>query len=191
MMSYLMTATPIAVWAVGLNRPARLGRSVASGGDVQPSLILKSIDIDRHLWRIITVGWVFLLASLLTLLSGEQLINFTLGLVFLGFGWSFVYIGASTLLVTTLPQADQPKAQMINELFIWAASAAAAGASGLILAKIGWLRLIFIASVPIGFMASLFLVSSRHRRKSWLLPASDGVLYRRETHRGRSPPFRA
>jgi len=43
-----------------------------------PSLILKLIDIDRHLWRIVTLGCL-LLASLLMILSGEQLINFNLG----------------------------------------------------------------------------------------------------------------
>jgi hypothetical protein len=75
------------------------------------------------------------------------------------------------LLVTMLPQADQSKAQMINELFIWAASATAAGASGWILATIGWFQLVAIACVPIGVMAGLAVASSR-RRKSWLLPAS-------------------
>jgi hypothetical protein len=50
--------------------------------------------------------------------------------VFLGFGWSFVYIGASALLVDHAAQADQSKAPMINELFIWTASATAAGNLG-------------------------------------------------------------
>jgi predicted MFS family arabinose efflux permease len=165
MMSYLMTATPIAVVGCGFEPTA--AAQVVQWHLVamfSPSLILKFIDMDRHLWRIIATGCAFLLASLLTLLGGEQLINFTLGLVFLGFGWSFVYIGATTLLVTTLPQADQPKAQMINELFIWAASAAAAGASGWILAEMGWLRLIWMAGVPVGSMAALFVVSRRRHR---------------------------
>jgi hypothetical protein len=60
---------------------------------------------------------------------------------------------------------------MINELFIWAASTTAAGASGWILATIGWFQLVAIACVPIGVMAGLAVASSR-RRKSWLLPAS-------------------
>jgi hypothetical protein len=42
--------------------------------------------VANNLWRIVAVGCPFLLASLLMLLSGEQLVNFTLGLVFLGFG---------------------------------------------------------------------------------------------------------
>ena len=103
---------------------------MASGGDVQP---VAYPEIHRH--RPASMAHYrdrvrFSPGKFADLLGGEQLINFTLGLVFLGLGWSFVYIGATTLLVTTLPQADQPKAQMINELFIWAASAAAAGASG-------------------------------------------------------------
>jgi hypothetical protein len=67
------------------------------------------------------------------------------------------------LLVTTLPQADQSKAQMINELFIWAASAAA-GASGWVLAVIGWLQLVVLGCIPIAVMACLAIAASRRRK---------------------------
>jgi hypothetical protein len=73
---------------------------------------------------------------------------------------------------------------MINELFIWAASAAAAGASGWILAEMGWLRLIFSASVPVGFMVALFLVSRRRiipaGTASWRRPGFAGRNDRRD-----------
>ena len=119
MMSYLMTATPIAV--VGCGFPPAAAAQVVQWHLVamfSPSLVLKFIDIDRYLWRIVELGCCFLMGTLLILLGGQRLIDFSLGLVFLGFGWSFVYVGASTLLVTTLPQADQSKAQMINELHL-------------------------------------------------------------------------
>ena len=80
MMSYLMTATPIAV--VGCGFEPNAAAQVVQWHLVamySPSLILKFIDIDRHLWRIVTLGCLFLTASVLMLLSGEQLINFNLG----------------------------------------------------------------------------------------------------------------
>ncbi|GEO41458.1 MFS transporter [Skermanella aerolata] len=172
MMSYLMTATPIAV--VGCGFPPDAAAQVVQWHLVamfSPSLVLKFIDIDRHLWRIVGLGCCFLMGSLLILLGGQRLIDFNLGLVFLGFGWSFVYVGASTLLVTTLPQADQSKAQMINELFIWAASAAAAGASGWVLAVIGWFHLVVLGCIPIAVMACLAIAASRRRKLDHLLQA--------------------
>ena len=60
---------------------------------------------------------------------------------------------------------------MINELFIWAASAAAAGASGWVLAVIGWFHLVVLGCIPIAVMACLAIAASRRRKLDHLLQA--------------------
>ena len=82
-------------------------------------------------------------------LMGIHFENFAVGLILLGLGWNFGFIGGTTLLTTTYEPAERNKAQGLNDFLIFGTTALASLSAGKLL---GVLRLEFgqLCRVPDG-----------------------------------------
>ncbi len=63
-------------------------------------------------------------------LLGIELINFYVGLIFLGIGWNFGFIGATTMLASSYKESERGKAQGMNDFFVFGFVTLASLASG-------------------------------------------------------------
>ena len=64
--------------------------------------------------------------------------HFILGLVLLGLGWNFMFIGGTTLLGETYRNDEQSKAQAVNDFAVFTTVAISSLGSGILQAKLGW-----------------------------------------------------
>ena len=106
--------------------------------------------------RIILAGVVLNVVSMASNLIGIELINFWFGLVSLGLGWNFMFIGGTTLLTESYCQSEQEKTQAANDFLVFATISVATFSSGALQNGFGWAAVNGAIVVPL--TAALFAV---------------------------------
>ena len=148
-MTMVMTATPLAVIGCGL--PASDVSSVIQWhvvGMFAPSFFTGSLVRRYGAPRIMQVGFLLLLGHVVLALSGIEFLNFLSGLILLGVGWNFAFIGGTALLTETYRPAEQLKVQAVNEFAIFGLVAFATLSAGWLYDRFGWVTL-NLAVVPL------------------------------------------
>jgi MFS family permease len=163
-MSLLMTATPLAMthhhfafsdwrsviqWhALGMFFP-----SLATG------FIINRLGVLNVLW----IGAVLLLLAVAADLAGLGFWNFWTGLLLLGIGWNFLYVGGSALLAEGYRTSERAKVQGLNDFLIFGTVGAASFASGALHSAFGWAAVNYgvLPLVAATLAATLWLMSRR------------------------------
>jgi MFS family permease len=108
---------------------------------------------------------VLLISAALVGIAGVDLVNFWLGLIILGVGWNFGFIGATAMLTTTYRPAERGRVQGLNDFLVFGFVAVASLASGTLLTTSGWATvnaIVFpVVAVSLIGLAWLALVSRR------------------------------
>ncbi len=147
-MVLLMTATPIAMqgdefpfsniaWVIQWHVLGMYAPSFFTG-----SLIRRFSSRTVILW-----GCMILALCVLVNLLGNSFWHYLVGLLLLGVGWNFTFIGATHLLTYTYEPAEQGKVQGINEFMVFTAAALGSLLAGVGVDKLGWVWL-NLASLP-------------------------------------------
>lgn len=71
-------------------------------------------------------------------LSGSAVVHFWGGLLLLGLGWNFLFIGATALLTETYLSAEKTKAQALNDFLVFGTMAMTSFSSGAAQNTLGW-----------------------------------------------------
>lgn len=87
---------------------------------------------------VMQVGVVLLVGSIVSSIAGTSIPHFWVGLLLLGVGWNFLFIGATTLLTEAYRPEEKAKVQALNDFFVFGSSAAGSFAAGHLLHTIGW-----------------------------------------------------
>ncbi|MDG2237976.1 MAG: MFS transporter [Arenicellales bacterium] len=103
-----------------------------------PSFFTGNLIARFGVIRIMSVGAILLLASILIGLGGISVFHFLFELVFLGLGWNFLFIGGTTLLTETYTVPEKAKAQGLNDLLVFGMVALTALSSGFLHEWAGW-----------------------------------------------------
>lgn len=165
-MVFVMTATPLAMagchhgfghtaqviqWhVVAMFAPSFLtGRLIARFGAAQ-----------------IVLGGLFLCAAAAVVnVSGTSVPHFQIGLILLGLGWNFAYLGVTTTLARVAPE-ERAAAQGLNDLLSFLSVAIASFLAGVVEHTVGW-RVLNLAVLPllalVGLGVALQLRSNRAR----------------------------
>ena len=131
MMNLVMTSTPLAVVGCGYS-PSDAANVVSAHVIAMflPSFFTGHL-ISRYGEELIVCIGLFLLAFAgIVALSGVQLENFFLALIFIGLGWNFGFIGATTLLTNSHSEAERGRIQGMNDLFVFGGVTVASFSSG-------------------------------------------------------------
>jgi MFS family permease len=120
MMNLVMTSTPLAV--VGCGYSPSDAANVVSAHVI--AMFLPSFFTGHLITRygeelIVGIGLFFLALAGIVALSGVNLENFFLALVFIGLGWNFGFIGATTMLTNSHSEAERGRIQGMNDLFVF------------------------------------------------------------------------
>ncbi|MBI1244130.1 MAG: MFS transporter [Alphaproteobacteria bacterium] len=138
-MSLLMNATPLAMVACGFtfDDAARTiqGHALAM---FAPSFFTGALIARFGLLNMMMAGAALLGVCALIALSGIEFWHFYIGLVVLGLGWNFLYVGATSLLTQTYVPAEKAKVQAANDFLVFGTVSAAAVASGWLQHSVGW-----------------------------------------------------
>ena len=65
-------------------------------------------------------------------------INYLIALIFLGFGWNFLFISGTSLLVLSYREEEKFKAQGFNDLIVYSIQAIASLSAGVFLTLTSW-----------------------------------------------------
>jgi len=116
--------------------------------------------------RIIVIGLLLLAVSGLVALIGKSLPIFHLSLILLGVGWNFGFIGATTLLQSSLEAEEGPLIQGTNDTIVAIFSSIAALMSGALYTSIGWPSIALMAIVVSSVKILLWAITSVRWRKA-------------------------
>lgn len=139
MMSLVMTATPLAMLGCNLAfEDAAFVIQWHALGMFAPSFVTGSIIRRFGTVRVMLVGAALLAACVAVDLSGIALANFWAGLLLLGVGWNFLFVGATTLLTETYRPEEKAKVQAVNDFLVFGAVSLSSFSSGALLSRFGW-----------------------------------------------------
>ena len=113
--------------------------------------------------NIILTGVLLLSLCVSINFTGETVIHFWSSLIFLGVGWNFVFVGATTQLTETYTPAEKAKAQALNDFIVFGTVTLTSLSSGAVQNLLGW-QTINMAVLPfllIIFLANLWLRSNQ------------------------------
>ena len=118
--------------------------------------------------RIILAGVVLNVLSMTSNLAGVELINFWFGLVALGLGWNFMFIGGTALLTESYRQSEQEKAQAANDFLVFATISVATFSSGALQNGFGWMAVnsAMVLPLTVALGAVLWLTAQQRRTAS-------------------------
>ena len=156
-MSFIMTATPLAVVACG--NPSNAAIDVIRAhliGMFLPSLFTGRLIVRFGVASIIAIGTILSLLCAVIALLGTSLFNFWSALILLGVGWNFMYVGGTTLLTSTYYPQERAKVQATNEFVTFGAVALASLAAGGVFGRFGW-QAVNYGVIPLLLVAMLSL----------------------------------
>ena len=105
-----------------------------------------------------------MIASVAANLSGVSVAHFVTGLVLLGLGWNFLFVGGTTLVTESYSPAEKAKTQGLNDVMIFGTVTLTAGVSGVVYEIAGWQMLNFLV-LPFLLVALALIVWLSRVRK--------------------------
>jgi MFS family permease len=152
-MNFVMTVTPLAMAACGFGHgdSATVIQWHALAMFV-PSFFTGDLIRRFGVAPVMAAGAMLMLACLAMTLAGLDFANFLLGLILLGLGWNFLFVGGTTLVTEAYRPAERAKVQALNDLLVFGTVAATAMSSGAVHGLAGW-AWINIACAPFLLLA--------------------------------------
>jgi MFS family permease len=160
-MMLVMTATPVAMLGCGFSvQDSSWVIQWHALAMFVPSFFTGSLITRFGAEKVSAFGMVLLVGAAGAGLMGIHFENFAVGLILLGLGWNFGFIGGTTLLTDTYEPEERNKAQGLNDFLVFATTAATSLSAGKLLAWFGWegvnyavLPMVALALVMIGWLA--------------------------------------
>lgn len=138
-MVLVMTATPVAMLGCGFSvKDSSWVIQWHALAMFVPSFFTGSLIQRFGAERISAIGMLLLVGAAVSGLLGIHFENFAIGLVLLGLGWNFGYIGGTTMLTETYEPEEKNKAQGLNDFLVFTTTAVTSLMAGKLLAWFGW-----------------------------------------------------
>jgi MFS family permease len=139
LMSFIMTATPIAMVGCGHTvGEAALGIQWHVLAMFAPSFFTGRLIERFGKPGITALGLALMAASGLLALAGLELLHFWGALILLGVGWNFGFIGATAMVTDCYRPTERAKVQALNDFLVFGTVAIASFSSGRLLNTAGW-----------------------------------------------------
>jgi len=160
-MTMVMTATPIAM--------LMCGQTVADStvviqwhvlGMYVPAFFTGALIRRFGVLTIMGCGIVMLSGHVAIAMSGIEFLNFLSGLILLGVGWNFLFVGGTTLLTQAYEPAERAKAQAAHDFLMMTVVSIGSFSAGALLNGWGWnavnltvLPFLFVATAAVSALA--------------------------------------
>ncbi|OGB27052.1 MAG: MFS transporter permease [Burkholderiales bacterium RIFCSPLOWO2_02_FULL_57_36] len=158
MMIMVMTATPLAMQICG--HPLGAATTVIQWHALSmfvPSFFTGNLIKRFGVLTIMGAGVLMIAGHVAAALSGIQVFNFVSGLMLLGIGWNFLFIGGTTLLTQAYRPSERAKTQAAHDFLMFGAVTAASFSSGGLLNAFGW-KFLNLSVIPFLIVAFLMII---------------------------------
>jgi len=163
-MIMIMTATPLAMHHSGHSSDdAATVIQWHVLGMFVPSFFTGTL-IDKFGVRKLMLAGVIILSLHVTFaMTGTDFFNFVSGLILLGVGWNFMFIGGSTLLTKVYTPAEKEKTQAFHDFFVFGIISISSFSAGALLNHWGW-NGVNLAVIPLLVFALIKIILSETSR---------------------------
>lgn len=172
-MIMVMTATPLAMRMCGL--PPGDSATVIQWhvlGMFVPSFFTGNLILRFGELRVMGAGVLLLGAHVAVALSGEAFLHFLSGLILLGIGWNFLFIGGTTLLTKCYRPSERARTQAMHDFLVFGVISVASFSAGSLLHRFGW-QTVNLAAVPFLALVLVLLLGLALHRKQGQPMAAD------------------
>ncbi len=165
LMNLVMTSAPLAMKLCG---HALTDSNLAIQWHVMamygPSFFTGSLVTRYGATKVIMGGMGLLAAAAVVGLSGITVWHFWIGLVLLGVGWNFGFVGASAMVTETYRPEERNKVQSFNDFLVFGTMAFGSFSSGKLLTIFGWdaVNDVVFPPVVVALLALLWLSRRRN-----------------------------
>lgn len=138
-MNLVMAVTPPAMADSGLDFPAAafvIQWHVLAM--YAPAFVTGTLITRLGLQPVLLLGVALMAAAVAINVAGVTLAHFAVGLVMLGVGWNFLFVGATTWVTRIQTAATTARLQGVNDMFVFGTVAVTAMSSGWLLETVGW-----------------------------------------------------
>ena len=164
-MLLVMTATPLTMQICG--QPIGAAATVIQWhvlGMFAPSFFTGNLIRRFGVLAIMGSGVVLLLGHIAFALSGVEFLHFLSGLILLGVGWNFLFVGGTTLLTEAYRPSERAKVQAMHDFLMYGAVTIATFSSGSLLSNFGW-QAVNLAVLPFLAVALMMIIILAIQRK--------------------------
>jgi MFS family permease len=163
-MNFIMIATPLAMqgYALPFSETAFVIQWHVFGM-FAPSFFTGHLIRRFGTAKVISVGILFVSVCIGINVAGTSVRHFWGALLFLGVGWNFLFIGATTLLTQTYSMVEKARAQALNEFMVFGTVTLTSFSSGAVQHAWGW-EIVNLAVIP--FLVLIFIANWWLQRKS-------------------------
>jgi MFS family permease len=145
-MSFVMAASPLAIVQCGLAKSeAPVTIFVHVMGMFVPAFFTGHLVARYGVFNMMVTGSALLVAGVAVALLGVSEWHFRIALCLNGVGWTFLFVGATTLLTTTYRPAERGKAQAFNDFMVFGTTTVASLMASVVLELKGWAALNYMA----------------------------------------------
>ena len=139
-MTFLMTATPISMHLMEKISLSKTGFVIQLhiAAMFLPSLVTGNLIKRFGHSKIMYLGVLLFLVTIITSLFEQNFINYMIALIFLGLGWNFLFISGTSLLVLCYREEEKFRAQGYNDLIVYSIQAVARLSAGVFLSLTSW-----------------------------------------------------
>ena len=156
MMSFVMTAAPIAMVACGHSiGAAALGIQWHILAMFGPSFFTGRLIQRFGVNAVTATGLLLLAASGVVGLSGLGVSHFWIALVLLGVGWNFGFIGATTMVTACHRPEEKNRVQALNDFLVFGSVAISSFSSGKLLSVAGWETINWMIFPAVGLVLAM------------------------------------
>jgi MFS family permease len=139
MMNLVMTSAPLAMVMCNHSvTDATLGLQWHVIAMFAPSFLTGSLIVRYGVERVVASGLAILVVSAAVGIAGITIWHFWIGLMLLGVGWNFAFIGATTMVTECHRPEERNKVQAFNDFLVIGSMAIGSFSSGALLVNFGW-----------------------------------------------------
>lgn len=146
MMSFVMTATPLHMHHIEHHSLADTKWVIQSHiiAMYLPSLFSGYLATRWGVSKMMLIGLLAYLVTIVTALMGSDVLNYWAALVLLGLGWNLLFVGGTVLLPRCYRPAERFKVQAFNDTCVFGSQAIASLSAGWVIHQLGWEMLLMI-----------------------------------------------
>ena len=117
--------------------------------------------------KVISVGFVLLIASAIVALQGSELVYFYSSLILLGVGWNFGFIGSTYLLQSSVSEDERPLIQGVNDTVLAVAASFASLSAGVLYAGFGWATLAAATLIVLSLVIVILVINNKKSNQTF------------------------
>ena len=149
-MTFLMTGTPLSmhvIEGISLNKTS-IVIQIHVACMFLPSLIAGNLVKKIGHSKMMYVGVGLYCITVVISLFDQSFLNYMLALIFLGFGWNFLFISGTSLLVLTYKEEEKYSAQGFNDFVVYSVHALGSLSAGVLIVLTNW-KIMNLICIPL------------------------------------------